>query len=223
MESLEKIKTIPAEPEAINQGYELIAQNLKGFEVVDPITYRYAGQLVAAVKDLKAKIQAYFKPIKEQAYKTWREICDKEKAELSKLEPLEKKLSGQLVAYQMEEERKRREEEERLRAEARKREEELRLQMAMELEKQGRKEEAEQIVSTPVEVPAIKVESSVPKVEGISSREEWTFEIEDPNIIPREFLMPDEKKIRAYVKTMKEKAQIPGVKVYKTAIIIKRG
>lgn len=209
-------------PKKLTENYQSLTQEISNLEVIDTITYARAGQIVVALKDLKKHIQDYFRPMKDKAYKAWKEICDAEKAELSKIEPLEKKLSGQMVAWQMEQERKRREEQARIEEEMRKREEELRLKAAEELEKQGKTEEAESLLEAPISIPQVKVEAEIPKVEGMTTREEWTFEIIDESQIPREFLIPDEKKIRAYVKAMKERAVIPGIKVFKSAIIVKR-
>lgn len=45
-----------------------------------------------------------------------------------------------------------------------------------------------------------------PKLAGVSTRENWDFEILDASLLPRAFLIPDEKKIRATVKAMKADA-----------------
>lgn len=55
-----------------------------------------------------------------------------------------------------------------------------------------------------------------PKAEGIYTTERWTYEITDINKLPREYLLPDEKKIRTVVSAMKDLTNIPGVKVFKT-------
>lgn len=209
-------------PQNLTENFYSLSAEIANFQVVDSITYNRAGQIVVALKDLKKKIQDYFKPMKDKAYKAWKEICDTERAELSKIEPYEKKLSGLMISWQVEQERKRAEEQRKVEEELRKREEELRLRVAEELEKQGKKEEAEKLLEEPIDIPTIKVDSEVPKVDGMTTREEWLFEIVDESQIPREFLMPDEKKIRAYVRAMKDKARIPGVKIYKSAIIVRR-
>jgi hypothetical protein len=46
-------------------------------------------------------------------------------------------------------------------------------------------------------------------------RKTWTFEIEDATQIPREFLMVDEKGIRAAVKNGAR--EIPGVRIFQTS------
>jgi len=43
----------------------------------------------------------------------------------------------------------------------------------------------------------------------------WNFKVENPALVPREFLMVDESKIRAYVRAMQADAKISGVRIYK--------
>lgn len=48
---------------------------------------------------------------------------------------------------------------------------------------------------------------------GIGFGTSWTYKVTDESSIPREYLMVDHDKIRKIVQTMKEKTQIPGIKV----------
>ena len=57
---------------------------------------------------------------------------------------------------------------------------------------------------------------AVPKVDGISLRKdevEWV--IDDPALLPREFLKADEQRIGAVVRALGLEARIPGVSVKK--------
>ena len=49
---------------------------------------------------------------------------------------------------------------------------------------------------------------------GLTVREDWKFSIVDAALIPREYLIPDEKKIGRIVRAMKDATNIPGVRVY---------
>lgn len=53
-----------------------------------------------------------------------------------------------------------------------------------------------------------------PKVTGINYREAWKFEVTDVSLVPREYLMVDETKIRKIVQAMKGDTKIAGVRVY---------
>ena len=85
----------------------------------------------------------------------------------------------------------------------------------MALEGAGLKLMAEQVLETPSFVPPV-VLPGAPKLAGSSERTYWKFQITDEAALPREYLMPDEKKIGQVVRAMKEKAvgHIPGVYAY---------
>jgi uncharacterized UPF0146 family protein len=62
-----------------------------------------------------------------------------------------------------------------------------------------------------------------PEAAGTHTRDVWKFEVEDLSKVPREFLVLDEKKVRAHVQALKENARIPGVKIWKDVTIVARG
>lgn len=68
-----------------------------------------------------------------------------------------------------------------------------------------------------VEVPAPYV--PVARAAGTAVRRPWKFEITDPTLIPREYLIPDEKKIGELARSLKEKAAIPGVAFFEDMAI----
>ena len=57
------------------------------------------------------------------------------------------------------------------------------------------------------------------KAEGVSARFVWRFRVVDEAKIPRKYLAVDEKKIGADVKTHGPECGIPGIEVYKEAIV----
>ena len=64
----------------------------------------------------------------------------------------------------------------------------------------------------------------VTPVAGMSVRKSWTYEIVDAGLVPREYLMVDEKKLAAVVKAMGEATNIPGVRVMMaTGLVVKGG
>jgi hypothetical protein len=58
-----------------------------------------------------------------------------------------------------------------------------------------------------------------PQVEGVRTREAWTFRVVDARLVPREFLVVDEKKIRAHI-AAHGNAPIPGVSIEKTTQVV---
>lgn len=79
-------------------------------------------------------------------------------------------------------------------------------------EKTAAKVEELQVREASVVAPVIQREP--PKVAGVSTREVWLFEVNDPTQVPRQYLIVDESKIRKVVQALKGDAQIPGVRVY---------
>lgn len=57
---------------------------------------------------------------------------------------------------------------------------------------------------------------------GVSYRDAWTFRVVDASKLPRDFLMPDMKKIAAHVKVHGDKHPIPGVEVVKDVQVVAR-
>lgn len=68
--------------------------------------------------------------------------------------------------------------------------------------------------------PVVRLEAA--KVKGVSIKANWQFEVTDPSLIPREFLMVDEKKIGQVVKAMKDSTSIPGVRVWDAGTVSAR-
>jgi hypothetical protein len=176
--------------------------------------YVRAGEIMLTIKAIRKKITDTFKPIKQKMDAAKQEVLDQERAADAPLKEAEALLSPQIIAWNREQERLRQEEENRLREEARKQEEERRLQEAILAEQAGQKEEAEAIMDTPVQVAPVVVPKSVPKVAGMSIRENWKFKITNERLIPREYLKVDEVKIGQVVRALKSATNIPGVEVY---------
>jgi len=125
--------------------------------------------------------------------------------------------------FQQEQERKRREEEIRLAELARKEAERLQ-KRAEKASKKGQAEKAEALQQQALETEMMKpiVQSEVPKVAGIGSRESWKFRIVDIDLIPREFMTPNLQRIGEVARTTKGTLKIPGIKFYKEDIITSR-
>lgn len=176
--------------------------------------YVRAGEIMLTIKAIRKKITETFKPIKQKMDAAKQEVLDQERAADAPLKEAESWLSPQIITWNREQERIRQEEEARLREIARKEEEDRQLQEAILAEQSGQKEEAEAIISAPVQAAPVVVPKAVPKVAGMSIRDNWKFRITNEKLIPREYLKVDEVKIGQVVRAMKSAANIPGVEVY---------
>lgn len=96
------------------------------------------------------------------------------------------------------------------------------LDRATQLEEQGLKAEAKAVLAAAPKAQ-VKLPSYAAKAKGTQTRRTWKFEIVDASLIPREYLVPDEKKIGAVVRALKDSACIYGVRVYSETAVSARG
>lgn len=158
------------------------------------------GFIATAKKKLEEKRTFFVKPINDQV----KNINNLFKQYNLPLDNADSTLRRKVLAYRQEQTRKKREEDERLRQLAEK--EQRRLEK--KAEKKG----------LPAPPPIIiQASESAPKtiqasMGSATTRTTWDFQIVDESLIPREYMVVDEKKIRAVVKAGIR--NIPGVNIY---------
>jgi len=72
-----------------------------------------------------------------------------------------------------------------------------------------------------IPVGPVVVPSPVPKVEGLSFRTDWKWGGTDVSQVPREYMMLNEVAINGVVRAMKDKTNIPGIRVYPEQVAVK--
>ena len=120
-----------------------------------------------------------------------------------------------MLSWQQKKEQERRAEEARL-VEIQRKEAEKLAEKARKAEEAGKTEKAEELRQQAQEkelyVPIVA--PKVEKVNGISTKTIWKFEIVDESIIPREYLQPNMEKIGAVARATKGTLTIIGIKIY---------
>ena len=137
-----------------------------------------------------------------------------------RVEEIARKERERLAALQREEERKAREKAEALRRQAEEAEAAGRAAEAARLaaratateEKSAAKVEDLQLREAMVVAPVIDREP--PKVAGVSTREVWKFRVTNAALVPDQYKVVDEARIRKVVQALKADANIPGVEVW---------
>lgn len=192
----------------------------KGIVVKDDSQFTVAGDFLKGVLALKKEILGTFKPIVEAAHKAHKAAKDAENRAVAPVEEAERIIKCSLSGYQLEQERARRrlEEEEKARAKA---EEEAIMAAANELAEGGEYAAAQAVVREVFDIKPPEV-IATPKQEGISFRDNWRFQIVDKSLIPPEYLIVDEKAIGGVVRAMKDKTNIPGIRVFSEKIAVGR-
>ena len=170
-----------------------------------------AGEFARCVKTLRHSVADLLDGPIKAAHRAHKEIKGAKNQLDDPLKAAEDVVKGKMGRFQAEQERIRREEEDRLRAAALKEAEEQRIKEAVQLEQQGHDEAAEALIEAPVRPAPVVVPKTTPKVAGVSTRVIWRHRIVNAALIPPEYMMPDEKKIGAHGRSMRESASIPGV------------
>lgn len=181
--------------------------------------YAQAGGLLVRIKELRKRVADVFEPIVKAAHEAHKIATAKRNEANAPLDMAENHLKRLIGDYNAEQERIRQEQQRQAEASARKAEEDRILSEAHAAEAAGDKEEAQAIIEQPVQAPVVVVKSTTPKLEGVSFRDNWTFQITDEKAIPREYLMVNEQAIRAVVKAMKGGTNIPGIRAYNDRVV----
>ena len=206
-----------------------------------------ASHLLRSIKGVRHDIQQWFAPHIDAAMETKRKaeaarkaLADESDRMQAPLIAAEATVKGALLAWEREQETARRAEEARLQAEAQRQAEADTLAAAAALELEATRTgdddmraEAEAIMAQPVDVPAVMVKRMVPKVEGITYRDNWTVH---PDIsvralaaavangtAPVTFLQPNLTAIRQWARATQGGQTIPGIKVVNDRQIAARG
>lgn len=195
--------------------------------------YSEASNFLLKIKEMQKKVGEYWKPLRENAHKAWKSICDKEKEFTSPLQEAEHIIKGKMIEWQRQEEEKRLAEQRRLQAEAEERARKERERLIKQAEKlktpvlkEQRLQEAEE-----VEAPEITLQTEKPKVTGISTRKLWKAKLEDKEKFIRAAL--DDKNLMPYIEidmgklnkmaaATKGEIEYPGVKFYEEMTIAGR-
>lgn len=223
------------------------ASRARGLSIVDRESCTNASLLLRSVKTLRVQVQQWFAPHLEAAMETKRKAEAARKAladEQARMEqPLvdaETILKRGLLAFEQEQERLRLAEEQRLQEEARKHAETVTLAAAAALEREAvetgdeaMRQEAEDILSQPIETPVVSVAKAVPKVQGVTYRDNWKAH---PAVdikalaaavaagnVPTTFLVPDMTAINQFARATKGTHPVPGIRFFNDRQVTARG
>lgn len=214
--------TIPErEIERVRAELRPVLEAAAAMVVKDEPTYLSAVELGRECSRRAKLVEETWKEPREKAHGAWKSITEKIASFVNPLKEAAKIVDGKAYQWKRIEDERARVEAEKLRQAERKRIEDERLRQAEELAKAGAKDVADAIMAAPIEVPFIEAQT-VAKVEGVSYRENWQFEIVDAAAIPRDYLCPDLSKIGKVVKALKGTAAIPGVRVFDAGTTVHR-
>lgn len=185
----------------IDKGKLAILDRIASLEIRNTPEMEQAVALTKRIKEEKAKIDEIkdllVKPLKVQA----KAIEAKLKPRIDELDNAESMLKQKMVNYTLEQDKVRLQKEEILRKEQEKK-----------YLKELKKSEKEGIIPPPPPEP-VTIEKQ--KIEGFSMRMSWDYRIINVDLIPRDFMIPDDKKIR---KCILAGLEIKGIQAFQKPI-----
>ena len=185
--------------------------------------YIRAGEILISLKEIRKKIEATFKPIKQRIDAAKKEVLDQERAADAPLKRAEDYLKPMIRSYDDEQDSIRRERERRLLEQGKRREEEERLAAALAAEAAGDKEAAQVIISEEVYVPPVVLPKATPQVQGLSFRENWKYQVVSlidlvraigAGNVPLSAIRENDVFLGQQARAMKSALNYPGVRVW---------
>jgi glycine/D-amino acid oxidase-like deaminating enzyme len=223
------------------------AVKARGLQITDRESCLNASHLLRSIKTLRGQVQAWFAPHLDAAMETKRKaeaarkgLADEQARMEAPLIDAETVLKRSLLDYEAKEERERLAEEQRLQAEAQRRAEEVTLAAAAAMETEARQTgnvemlaEAIDILEQPIEAPVVSVAKSVPKVQGVTYRDNWKAH---PTVnvkalaaavaagkVPETFITVNMTAINQFARATHGAQPVPGVKFFNDRQIAARG
>jgi len=183
-------------------------------EVVDHASLERAAGVRRQIGEKLKGITATLAQPKAWAYGVHRWFCSLEAAAKAPYEILDK-YEAESIKHYNDAQTRARETRERELADRRRRDEQARvIQEAATLERQGHGALASALVEDALTAPA-PVVVLVDEVRAVVKfRRTWHHEVTDAELVPREFLTPDDSKLRKHATNMQGTAHVPGVRFY---------
>jgi hypothetical protein len=192
-----------------------MAARYSDFPIVDGKDCERGAEVLKEVKAYKNKLEEKRFEMTRPLDQAKKSIMEFFRQPMDALDTLERNIKSRIISYQQEERRKADIAQKKLQAAADAKAKELRDKAAAEAAK-GNTAKAAQLMDKAAEkeVAVPVVAADIPKVAGVFTKQVWKYQIIDVNAIPREYMIPDEKKIGAMARASKGTLQIPGVKIY---------
>lgn len=211
--------------QAIQTGRNQLLTAATALVIDSPEAEQAAWKIVNGIAALKERIEDDFAASKKAAHKAWKAVCAQEQGHLAGLIEPNRIVRAKIEAWKLEQDRlrKKAEEDARAAAEAERLEkvrqaEEQVLAEAGKAEEAGDTELAQEILEAPLVVEPVAPIAPVAESEKVQGAgvmvKVWCFEVVDARKVPRDFLTVDLKAIQRAVATLKQEAEIPGVRVY---------
>lgn len=190
-------------------------------QIVDDQTRQEAAKHLVVCSTYIARMEPVIDRPRSIAYEAYLEIQNWKKGVMDRIIGPKETIAAKIGAWDFSIQEKRREEARRDEEKARARAQAERVAEIAAARKAKDDEAVKALKDAPVIVVPTAPKTQEPtKVQGVSTRFEWRLEsVFNPAALPREFLMPDERAIKARIKSLGGSHGIPGVKAVQVPIV----
>ena len=211
--------------EVIRSEVEPVVMNAASMNVTSAEEYNVASNFLKTIKGAQSKVTAFFAPMKQKAHEAHKAITMQEAAMLKPLQDAENSLKRNMLTFYAEQERIRINAQRKLQAAAdeaaRKERERLEREASKLKTPELREQRMEQAAS--VIAPVVTVASVAPVVSGQSIRKTWTAKVVDVSLVPREWMVVNEKALDSFAKATKGAVKVPGVEFVESMSLASSG
>ena len=190
--------------------------------ITNQVSYDDAAEFIVRIVGLRKQVIEHHAPVKLATHKAHKEAVAAEKKLLDPLRQAETIIKRAISDWDAQQERIRMEEQRKLEAAQRKADDDARLALAQEAEENGATEETvDEILETPVVVPAIVAAPTYQRTSGISTTKRWRAEVVDIKALcraigdgkaPSNLVLPNMTALNGLARALKESFNTPGCK-----------
>jgi len=194
-----------------------ILEEIRTIEVNNDESFGYVKGLIDSAKENKTRINGFYAPLVESAYKAHKVLTTQRKQMIDPLEQIIREGGLKNGAYTSMMEQEQEKLEIAMQAAAKAEAENECKDYAAQLEANGEHEAAKEILehAKHIKAPPVKVDSMLPDTaKGTRTTMAWKFRITNPKLVPDSYKIVDEKAIGALVRVQKGNCEIPGIEVY---------
>jgi len=185
----------------------------QAYAITTDLQYAGTADRLKDVKRVLGELDTARKKVTKPLDEAKKALMDLFKPAIERLETAERFYKNKMMDYQRELDRKAAAAQALLDEQARKDRAKLEAR-AEKAASKGDTDKADDLQAQAATVVAPVVEAAKPKVAGVNTVTRWKFRIKDDKLIPREYLIPNEKVLQALATSSKGSLAIPGVEFY---------
>lgn len=199
----------------IEQSSTNIKEKVNSLVIADKESLDVCNDLVKTIKAIGKDVDTFFDDMIKSAHATHKGLTTKKNLYRDPLKDLEDIAKGKMRDYYKDLEIERLAKEEEIRKEKERLADEAKEALA-----EGDNEKAEELIIQKAETEEAPKE--IEKAEGSYMKKTWFAKVIDKNLVPREYLVVDEKLLNNLAKSLKRESHIPGVKFDYTEGVVVR-